>query len=66
MRDSFEDFDLLTMLKEKGERRGYFTEEEKELLSVQELTDGKVWFEKDDNTYDTFHKRLLEALCRPD
>ena len=66
MRDSFEDFDLLTMLKEKGERRGYFTEEEKELLSVQELTDGKIWFEKDDNSYDVFHKKLLEALCRPD
>ena len=65
MRDSFEDFDLLTMLKKKSEARGKATDAEKNLLSVKELTDGKVWFDRDDNAYDEFHKKLLEALASP-
>lgn len=65
VRDSFEDYDLLYMLKQKTEKRGYALDDEAGLLSGEGLVDGKLWFNTDDNAYDEKHRRLLELLSKP-
>jgi hypothetical protein len=62
MRDAFEDYDLLTMLRNKYEARGTLPEEVSALLEAKGLVTAPDRFSHDDAAYVEAHRRLLELL----
>jgi hypothetical protein len=62
MRDAFEDYDLLAMLRERCEERGRFPEEARRLLDAEGIILAPARFSKDDNDYIEAHRRLLLLL----
>jgi hypothetical protein len=62
MRDAFEDFDLLTLLRRRCEASGDFPDEARRLLSASGLIPARNRFSTDDQAYIDAHRRLLELL----
>lgn len=62
MRDAFEDYDLLTMLRLKYASLGYFPQDVQDLLSARYVITSRDGFSLDDGLYDESHRRLLELL----
>jgi len=69
MRDAFEDFDLLTMLRMLRETGGLSGADPATLAEVNRILDGKAIiqsperFERDDRVYVNLHRRILEILA---
>ena len=66
MRDSFEDYDLLCLLRDRATRDEAFAADERvqALLAGGGLSDGHIRFDTDDNAYDERHRELLELLSK--
>jgi hypothetical protein len=63
MRDGFEDYDLLTMLRLKAEAAGWYPDEAKAILAMDELFPESGRYAADDELYLSYHRRLLALLA---